>query len=143
MRLDFRVRILTAISVLIALSSACGGPNEPTTLAALSVSPDFALTYQSTTTVIHGTGFDRPSVTLGGRTARVRSANDSTIWVETPLSDAGVVDVVVTNYSGEQARIAKGFTFRDFGPTGIEAADGVFAAKLLTVHGAGFLAGAR
>ena len=143
MRSRSRVRILIGISALMLAGPACDGPIEPTSLTAFAITPDSALVYQSTKVVIRGARFDRPTVRLGGKYARVTASDATRIWVETPLSDPGVVDVVVTNFLGEEVRMAKAFTFQDFGPTAMYAEWGVFTAHPITIIGAGFLPGAR
>jgi hypothetical protein len=62
---------------------------------------------------IAGTGFVSGSqVTLGGVTATVAGSPSATvISVQVPAHDPAVVDVVVTNPSGERATLANGFAY--------------------------------
>jgi hypothetical protein len=85
-------------------------PPPPTTLAVGTVVPGNG--WMGSPVRITGSGFSSgATVTLGGVATNVVVVNSTVITATTPVDSAGTVDVVVTNPSGQSARLTGAYTY--------------------------------
>ena len=105
---------------LVGLTSGCryptvSGPSHVPAAAALSVgliTPNTGSTVSPVLVTIRGTGFlAGATVTLDAAATAVTVIDDTTITALAPAHEAGTVDVVVTNPSGESGRLSGAFTY--------------------------------
>ena len=111
--------VVPIVIVVLALGvSGCDERSRPSTgptvgalpLAVTAIVPKTGL--MNSTVRISGTGFSPGAiVTVGGKAANTLVINSTLITATTPANDAGTVDVVVTNPSGQSAQLAGGFTY--------------------------------
>ena len=123
-------------------TASLGGPSgtpAPTTLSISSIAPSTSIS--GATITIFGTGFQSGlTVTLDGVRAEVLSVSSSSVTARTPDLAPGVVDVAVTNPSGQSATRAGGFTVTPFAVHTL-AQTRSYQGSLFFLSGAGLIQG--
>ena len=120
-------RITPGLLAVAVMSFGCGGggspaaptqqppPQPPPTVVTPSIaaiSPTRGSTGGGTTLRITGSGFQLGALaSFDAEPGGAVVENSTTIWVTTPSHGTGPVDVVVTNPTGQVARLAGGFTY--------------------------------
>ena len=135
---------LLTVSGSVALSSGCGGHtpvvfSPPGPLNVSSVVPSTGPTDAASTVRVFGTGFE-PGVTvsLGGPATNVSLANSSMINATVPPHAEGTVDIVVTNPSGESARLSAAFRYTRLALTDVSPAQGLIGT-FVRIRGLGIV----
>ena len=106
------------------------------------VGPMSASAFSGERVTVSGAGFlAGVTVMFGDLPGFVSSVSPTELIVTTPSRAAGTVEIVVTNRTGDQARVA-GFEFLDLQVSAMQPAAGL-PQQFVIMQGAGFRAGAR
>jgi len=142
-----RIGLVCVLAGVLGASPACSkhitAPSPPTALAVTSISPAAGAAGEAASVSIFGRGFSQgTTVSIGGPATNVTINGEGFLTAKTPVSGAGVVDVVVTNPSGESARLDRAFTFLPFDVTSASPRNGL-GGDALRVQGTAFQLGTR
>jgi hypothetical protein len=138
---------LTITSIRCADESGPTRPSGPNVMSVASVSPATGPTVGANAVRIIGSAFQSGAhVTVDGADVPATVQNGSLILVTMPPHDAGVVDIVVTNPSGQSASVRGGYTYMFVPPPVITSVQPLFGATRggtpVTITGSGFRTGA-